>query len=322
MSLNPVLRHTKASPTREGAGVNLHRAFGFGDTDLTDPFLLFDDFRGDRREDYVAGFPWHPHRGIETVTYVLAGSVDHGDSLGNKGTLGAGSIQWMTAGSGIIHQEMPHGDPDGRMHGFQLWANLPSRLKMTDPRYQDIPAEEVTLRSENDGTIIRVLCGEYGGVVGPVDGIAATPRYIDVTVPVGRTKSLKMDLESNAFAYVFEGSGSFRGASGPKPVPFELNEGVIALKPVEVDNRSLVVFDSGDELRVTAGEYGMRFLLVSGRPIHEPVAWYGPIVMNTQAELETAFREYQDGSFLKKRGTARVEADRGGTNGVGFPSKR
>jgi quercetin 2,3-dioxygenase len=322
MSLNPVRRHTKASPTREGAGVNLHRGFGFGDTELTDPFLLFDDFRGDRPADYNAGFPWHPHRGIETVTYVLAGSVDHGDSLGNSGTLEAGSIQWMTAGSGIIHQEMPHGDPAGRMHGFQLWANLPQALKMTDPRYQDIPPAEVTVRSEDDGTIIRVLCGEFGGVVGPVDGIAATPRYIDVTVPAGKTKSLKMDVESNAFAYVFEGSGAFRGASGPKPVPYEVEEGVIALKPVEVDNRSLLIFDSGDEVRVTAGEDGLRFLLVSGRPIHEPVAWYGPIVMNTQSELETAFREYQDGSFLKRRGSGDVEADSGGTDGVGFPHGR
>ena len=299
MSFNPVIRHTKAKPTREGAGVNLHRAFGFGDTDLTDPFLLFDDFRGDRPSDYLAGFPWHPHRGIETVTYVLAGTVEHGDSLGNSGVLGEGSIQWMTAGSGIIHQEMPSGDEQGRMHGFQLWANLPRDLKMTDPRYQDIPGTEVLARSEDDGTLIRVLCGEFGGVRGPVDGIAAAPRYLDVSVPAGKTKTLRMDLASNAFAYVFEGSGSFRGASEPRPVPYEADEGVIAYKPVEVDNRSLVVFDSGDELRVTAGEHGLRFLLVSGRPIREPVAWYGPIVMNTQEELQTAFREFQDGSFLK-----------------------
>jgi len=290
-------------PTREGAGVNLHRAFGFGDTDLTDPFLLFDDFRGDRPEDYIAGFPWHPHRGIETVTYVLAGTVDHGDSLGNSGRLESGSIQWMTAGSGIIHQEMPTGDELGRMHGFQLWANLPRELKMTDPRYQDIPSTEVTVRSEDDGTIIRVLCGEFGGLSGPVDGIAAAPRYLDVTIPPGKTRTLRMDIESNAFAYIFEGTGAFRGASEPGPVPYELDEGVIALKPVEVDNRSLVLFDSGDELRVTAGDDGLRFLLVSGRPIREPVAWYGPIVMNTQSELETAFREYQDGTFLRKRGT-------------------
>lgn len=300
MSFSPVRLHDKARPAREGAGVNLHRAFGFGDTESTDPFLLFDDFRGDRPEDYIAGFLWHPHRGIETVTYVLAGTVEHGDSLGNSGTLDEGSIQWMTAGSGIIHQEMPHGDSLGRMHGFQLWANLPADLKMSDPRYQDIPGSEVAVRSEDDGTLIRVLCGEYGGVVGPVDGIAAAPRYLDVAVPASRTRTLKMEVSANAFAYVFEGSGSFRGASDPRPVPYEAEEGVVALKPVEVDNRSIVMFDSGDEIRVSAGEKGLRFLLVSGRPIREPVAWYGPIVMNTQEELETAFEEFQAGTFLRK----------------------
>lgn len=300
MSLSPIRRHTRAQRTREGAGVNLHRAFGFGDTELTDPFLLFDDFRGDREDDYIAGFPWHPHRGIETVTYVLAGTVEHGDSLGNTGTLEAGSIQWMTAGSGIIHQEMPKGDRKGRMHGFQLWANLPRDLKMTHPRYQDIPGSEVAVRGEDDGTIIRVLCGEFGGIAGPVDGIAAAPRYLDVSVPAGKTKTLRMDVAANAFAYVFEGSGQFRGASEPQPVPYEFEEGVIALKPVAVDNRSLVVFDAGDEIRVSAGEAGLRFLLVSGRPIREPVAWYGPIVMNTQEELNQAFAEFRDGTFLKR----------------------
>lgn len=303
MSLSPVRSVTRATPAREGAGVNLHRAFGFGDTEITDPFLLFDDFRGDRREDYIAGFPWHPHRGIETVTYVLAGTVTHADSLGNSGELGAGSIQWMTAGSGIVHQEMPEGDEQGRMHGFQLWANLPRELKMTDPRYQDVPSAEVAVRSEDDGTIIRVLCGEYQGITGPVDGIAAAPRYMDITVPAGKTKSFAMDLESRAFAYIFEGDGSFRGASEKKGVPYEVADDVIAIKPVEVDNRSIVIFDSGDEVRVTAGEQGLRFLLVSGRPIREPVAWYGPIVMNTQAELQEAFREFQSGTFIKKGGT-------------------
>lgn len=302
MSLNPVVKHSKARQTLEGAGVRLHRAFGFGDTEQTDPFLLFDDFRGDRPDDYSAGFPWHPHRGIETVTYVLAGTVEHGDSLGNSGRLSAGSIQWMTAGSGIVHQEMPTGDEQGRMHGFQLWANLPRELKMSDPRYQDVPGSEVAVRSEDDGTIIRVLCGEFGGIKGPVDGIAAAPRYLDVSVPAGKTKSLKMDVEARAFAYIFEGAGTFRGASGPQPVPYEVEEGTVALKPVEVDNRSLVIFDSGNEVRVEAGPDGVRFLLVSGRPIREPVAWYGPIVMNTEDELRTAFDEYRKGTFLKSRG--------------------
>ena len=302
MSLSPVRATKRAVPTREGAGVNLHRGFGFGDTELTDPFLLFDDFRGDREEDYIAGFPWHPHRGIETVTYVLAGTVEHGDSLGNSGKLGPGSIQWMTAGSGIIHQEMPKGDERGRMHGFQLWANLPRSLKMSDPRYQDVPQTEIAVRSEDDGTIIRVLCGEYGGIRGPVDGIAAAPRYLDISVPPGRTKSFRMDIASRAFAYVFEGSAEFRGGSDPQPVPYEAEDERILLKPVEVDNRSLVIFDSGDELRVAAGAEGVRFLLVSGRPIREPVAWYGPIVMNTQSELEEAFREFRSGTFIRKGG--------------------
>jgi hypothetical protein len=208
----------------------------------------------------------------------------------------------MTAGSGIVHQEMPEGDEEGRMHGFQLWANLPRALKMTDPRYQDIPGSEVAVRSEDDGTIIRVLCGDFGGIRGPVDGIAAAPRYLDVTVPPGKTKTLKMDLNARAFAYIFEGNGSFRGASEPRPVPYEVEEGRVALKPVDVDNRSLVVFDSGDEIRLEAGEEGLRFLLVSGRPIREPVAWYGPIVMNTEDELRTAFDEYRAGTFLKSRG--------------------
>jgi len=307
MSLSPISRHSKARPAREGAGVNLHRAFGFGDTDLTDPFLLFDDFRGDRPEDWRAGFPWHPHRGIETVTYVLAGSVEHGDSLGNKGVLETGSIQWMTAGSGIIHQEMPSGDPQGRMHGFQLWANLPRDLKMTDPKYQDVPGTEVTERAEDDGTRVRLLCGEWQGLTGPVDGIAAAPRYMDIFVPPGKTRSFKMDLQSRAFAYIFEGDGRFRGASEPGPVPYEAADDVIAYKPVEVDNRSLVVFDSGDEVRVSAGPEGIRFLLVSGRPIREPVAWYGPIVMNTREEIQTAFREYEEGSFLKKNATGALQ---------------
>lgn len=302
MSFSPIRRVSKSRPTMEGAGVKLHRAFGFGDTDETDPFLLFDDFRGDKPSDYIAGFPWHPHRGIETVTYVLAGKVAHGDSLGNKGELGPGSIQWMTAGSGIVHQEMPAADHQGRMHGFQLWANLPRELKMTDPRYQDIPGGEIPERSEDDGTVLRVLCGDYGGIQGPVDGIAAGPRYLDVTVPPGKTKTLKMDVESQAFAYIFEGDGAFRGTSDPQPVPYEVEDDVIAYKPVEVDNRSLVIFDSGDEVRVTAGPEGLRFLLVSGRPYREPVAWYGPIVMNTQEELATAFDEYEKGTFLKKRG--------------------
>ena len=215
MSIRPVKRVTQSRPTMEGAGVRLRRAFGFGDTSDFDPFLMMDDFRGDRPEDYQAGFPWHPHRGIETITYVLAGSVDHGDSLGNRGKLGAGDVQWMTAGSGILHQEMPTGDAKGRMHGFQLWANLPSQLKMTKPRYQDVPASAIPEVIDDDGTRVRVICGDFWGKSGPVDGVAAEPRYLDVTVPAGKRKRLKVEDFRQAFAYIFEGSGDFTDASEP-----------------------------------------------------------------------------------------------------------
>ena len=218
MSIRAVKRIIESKPTIEGAGVKLRRAFGFGDTDETDPFLLFDDFRNERPADYIAGFPWHPHRGIETITYVLSGSVSHGDSLGNKGSLGAGDVQWMTAGRGILHQEMPQGDEKGRMHGFQLWANLPSSLKMTKPRYQDVTAESIPEATDDDGTRVRVVSGSFWGKRGPVDGIAADPSYLDVWVPPRQRKTLPVEMRSNAFAYVFEGSGTFRDASPPHGV--------------------------------------------------------------------------------------------------------
>jgi len=299
MSIRPVKRIIEAQPKLEGAGVKLRRAFGFGDTGDFDPFLLFDDFRGDDPADYLAGFPWHPHRGIETITYVLAGSVDHGDSLGNRGTLGAGDVQWMTAGRGIMHQEMPHGDPQGRMHGFQLWANLPSGLKMTAPRYQDVPSTAIPEVVDDDGTKVRVICGEFWGASGPVDAVAAEPTYVDISVAPGRRKTLRVDVTRHAFAYVFAGSGTFRDASGPQPI---LTEQVGTADPTprrEVGNRSLVLFDRGDEVTVQAGPEGIRFLLVSGRPLEEPVAWHGPIVMNTRAELQQAIDELRAGTFIK-----------------------
>jgi redox-sensitive bicupin YhaK (pirin superfamily) len=300
MSIRPVKRIVTSKPTIEGAGVHLRRAFGFGDTTEFDPFLLFDDFRNDRPDEYRAGFPWHPHRGIETITYVLAGNVEHGDSLGNRGNLGAGDVQWMTAGRGILHQEMPQGDTQGRMHGFQLWANLPSSLKMTAPRYQDIKAAEIPEIVDDDGTVVRVVCGDFSGRRGPVEGVAADPRYLDVSVPAGKRKTLPVELERHAFAYVFEGSGSFRSASQPFGVLTEKNDGENdILVREQTGNRSLVLFDSGDEVTVQAGEEGIRFLLVSGKPIEEPVAWYGPIVMNTQAELQQAFAELRSGGFIK-----------------------
>ncbi len=300
MSIRPVKRIVSSKPTIEGAGVHLRRAFGFGDTTEFDPFLLLDDFRNDRRDEYLAGFPWHPHRGIETITYVLAGNVEHGDSLGNRGNLGAGDVQWMTAGRGIMHQEMPQGDEKGRMHGFQLWANLPSSLKMTAPRYQDIKAPEIPEITDDDGTRVRVVCGDFWGKTGPVEGVAADPRYLDVWVPPGKRKTLPVELERHAFAYVFEGAGNFRGASSPFGVLTEKTGGQNEILVREqTGNRSLVLFDSGDEVTVEAGAEGIRFILVSGKPIKEPVAWYGPIVMNSQAELQQAFTELRSGTFIK-----------------------
>jgi hypothetical protein len=303
MSIRPIKQILAAQPTIEGAGVRLRRAFGFGATEAFDPFLLLDDFRNDRPADYAAGFPWHPHRGIETITYVLSGSVEHQDSLGNRGALGPGDVQWMTAGRGILHQEMPRGDPQGRMHGFQLWANLPAERKMTAPRYQDIAARDIPAVTDDDGTVVRVVCGEFWGQRGPVEGVAADPQYLDVWVPPGRRKRLPVETTRHAFAYVFEGSGTFRDASAPQGVLTETvgTAGAGPLVRDETGNRSLVLFDRGDEIVVQAGAQGIRFLLVSGRPLREPVAWWGPIVMNTRAELEQAMRELREGTFIRPR---------------------
>lgn len=300
MSIRPVTSTSRARPTMEGAGVRLHRAFGFGDTSATDPFLMFDDFRGEDPRDYIRGFPWHPHRGIETITYVLSGSVEHGNSLGNRGILKGGDVQWMTAGSGILHQEMPFGNAKGQMHGFQLWANLPSNLKMTAPRYQDVKGREIPEIMDDDGTVVKVIVGEFWGKTGPVDGIAAEPQYLDIYVPPGRRKVFKVDTRRNAFAYVFEGAGVFADADKPKGVLLEKE-----VKGQEVNirdlsgNRTLVNFGRGDEVVVQAGEDGIRFLLISGAPIQEPVAWHGPIVMNTEAEIKQAVAELRNGTFIK-----------------------
>ena len=299
MSLRPIKRLSQAKPTLEGAGVRLRRAFGFGNTSDFDPFLLLDDFRNDIPDDYLAGFPWHPHRGIETITYVLAGTVEHGDSLGNRGTITAGEIQWMTAGRGIIHQEMPKGDQLGQMHGFQLWANLPSALKMTVPRYQEVKAPEIPQVTDDDGTTARIVCGNFWGKRGPVEGIAADPIYVDVTVPPGKRKTLPIETTRHAFAYVFAGSGKFCNASEPLAVPTEGVKWLETTPPTEAGNRSLILFDRGDDVAVQARDEGIRFLLVSGKPLEEPVAWYGPIVMNTQAQLQEAYAQLREGTFLK-----------------------
>jgi quercetin 2,3-dioxygenase len=301
MSLRPVKRMIRTQPTMEGAGVRLQRAFGFGQQNDYDPFLLLDDFRNENPDDYMAGFPWHPHRGIETITYVLAGSVEHQDSLGNKGRMTDGDVQWMTAGSGILHQEMPKGDPKGRMHGFQLWANLPSSLKMTDPRYQDIPSSAIPEVTEDDGTRARIISGEFWGKRGPVEGVAADPSYVDITVPAAQRKRIKVETTRNAFAYVFAGSGTFRDASAPRAVLTDNVAKPTAAPVYDATNHSLVLFDSGDEISVQAGDEGIRFLLVSGKPIEEPVAWYGPIVMNTEEQLRQAIGELHNGGFIKHR---------------------
>src|ERR1044071_6259253 len=293
MSIRPIKRVVQPRPTLEGAGVHLRRGFGFGDPKEFDPFLLFDDFRNDNPDEYLAGFPWHPHRGIETITYVLAGCVEHGDSLGNRGTLAGGDVQWMTAGSGILHQEMPKGDEHGRMHGFQLWANLPRTLKMTDPRYQDIHAKEIPEVVDDDGTRVRVVAGDFWGKRGPVEGVAADPRYLDIWIPPRVRKTIPVEASRHAFAYVFEGDGTFRDASAPQGVRTDRvsagGRDAGSETPAEAGDPSPVLFDSGDEITVQAGERGIRFLLVSGRPLEEPGAWQGPIVMNTREELIQAY---------------------------------
>jgi len=300
MSLRAVRQLLETKPTIEGAGVKLQRAFGFGKTAEFDPFLLLDDFRNENPADYLAGFPWHPHRGIETITYVLAGEVAHGDSLGNKGRMTAGDVQWMTAGSGILHQEMPKGDANGRMHGFQLWANLPAALKMTDPRYQDIPSAQIPEVTEDDGTRARIICGEFWGQKGPVEGVAADPSYVDISVPPGKRRRIKVETTRNAFAYVFAGSGTFRDASDPRAVLTESAVDPSAQPVYDARNHSLVLFDRGDEIQVQAGPEGIRFLLVSGKPLEEPVAWYGPIVMNTQEQIRQAMAELHTGAFIRQ----------------------
>jgi len=300
LSVRPVKKTVKSKATTEGAGVHLHRAFGFGDSHPLDPFLMMDDFRNDDPKFYSAGFPWHPHRGIETITYILKGSVSHKDSLGNSGTLNDGAVQWMTAGSGILHQEMPRGNSAGEMHGFQLWANLPSSEKMVTPRYQDITGEDITKVCDDDGAIIRVIAGNYRGYVGPVDGIVADPMYLDISIPPLTYKKFPFSTLRQGFAYVFEGSACFKDSSQPFGIKIEKEFDGIDYEIRDFSgNRTLVLFDKGDEIAVTSGENGVRFLLVSGTPIKEPIAWYGPIVMNTQEELSQALRELNNGTFIK-----------------------
>lgn len=294
-----ILKVIKSKPTLEGAGVHLRRAFGFGDTALFDPFLLLDDFRGYSPDQYEKGFPWHPHRGIETITYMLTGNVAHGDSLGNSGAIGAGDVQWMNSGSGIIHQEMPQGEPDGRMEGFQLWANLPRTLKMSKPNYQEVKSAQIPEVELPGGVKVRVVCGEVQGVKGPVTDVAIAPQYLDAYIPAGIKFTHPTTRGYTVFAYVYEGEGLFCNQSDPFTYGREGSNYFDTERDAWLGNHNLVVFGDGDQMEVTAGKEGVRFLLISGKPLHEPVAWYGPIVMNTEDELRTAFDELQKGTFIK-----------------------
>ncbi len=292
----------KSEPTIEGAGVHLRRVFGFHELPLLDPFLLLDDFRSENPADYLAGFPWHPHRGMETITYVLDGDVEHGDSMGNQGIISAGDVQWMTAGSGIIHQEMPKGNRIGEMLGFQLWANLPAHSKMMEPRYRDVKRNDIPVIKTPEGATIRIICGSINGTQGPVQDIITEPEYLDVTLPAGKTFTHPVKSSHTVFAYVIDGDAYF----DPARIPFAHDAAGINYfdmkPPCSCGNGTLVLYEiGGTNITVTTDKHDVRFLLISGKPLNEPIAWYGPIVMNTHAELRLAFEEYQDGTFVKSR---------------------
>jgi len=296
-----IRRVLESQPTIEGAGVHLQRVFGFREVPAFDPFLLLDDFRAEDPRHYLQGFPWHPHRGIETITYVLSGRVEHGDSLGNQGVIGPGDVQWMTAGSGIIHQEMPKGDERGAMGGFQLWANLPASHKRMDPRYREVAAEQIPVVRAASGVVVRVVCGEVEGARGPVQDVVTDPEYLDVEIPAGAEFTHPTKPGHTVFAYVIEGSARFGVGEGALDHAAERAGGPDAKRDAVAANGELVLFGDGARVVATAGEAPARFLLVSGKPIGEPVAWQGPIVMNTRAELQTAFEEIERGTFIKHK---------------------
>jgi redox-sensitive bicupin YhaK (pirin superfamily) len=294
-----IFKVLKGKPTMEGAGVHLKRVFGFSEVPMFDPFLLLDDFRSDNPDHFLKGFPWHPHRGIETITYVLKGDVEHGDSLGNRGVIGSGDVQWMTAGSGIIHQEMPKGDGNGKMYGFQLWANLPSRQKMMDPRYRDITSKQIPEVQVQNKTTVKIIAGEVSGVRGPVTDIVIDPEYVDITVPASSEFTHTTIAGHTVLAYVIDGQGYFCREKNPFTYEVEGENYFDLKRDPFVGNGSLVLFGDGEEIAVFTEEHPVRFLLISGHPIGEPIAWYGPIVMNTREELQLAFEEYNQGTFIK-----------------------
>ena len=301
LSTRKIKKVWKSIPTLEGAGVRLNRVFGYHQLPQLDPFLLLDHFNSDNPRDYKAGFPWHPHRGIETITYVLEGDVEHGDSMGNKGVISNGDVQWMTAGSGIIHQEMPQGDAKGRMWGFQLWANLPKASKMMDPRYQEIKSKEIPLVTTAEGAQVRVICGNFMSVQGPVQDIMTDPEYLDVSLRAGHTFTHTVKENHTVFAFVVEGEAYFDPGRDPYGREAAGASYFDMSRPCLCSEGTIVVYGPGNTVMVTTDKTHVRFLLISGRPLNEPVAWYGPIVMNTQEELRTAFQELDSNQFVKHK---------------------
>jgi redox-sensitive bicupin YhaK (pirin superfamily) len=301
IKMRRIAKLLKSRPTIEGAGVHLKRVFGFQQKPLFDPFLLMDDFHSDNPDHYLAGFPWHPHRGIETITYVLHGDVEHGDSMGNTGIIGSGDVQWMTAGNGIIHQEMPKGDAEGRMWGFQLWANLPASQKMMDPRYRDIKSADIPSVTNTEGVEINIICGNVWGTKGPVTDIVIEPQYLDITVPPETEFRFPVTMGHTVFAYVIEGAGYFDEGRDSYSYEIEGANYFDMERECRVRPETLVLYGDGDRIIIASGDQPLRFLLISGKPLNEPIAWYGPIVMNTEAELKQAFEEYRNGTFIRKK---------------------
>ncbi len=301
MATQRLIRHIfKSTPTLEGAGVHLKRAFGFSEVPLFDPFLLLDDFRSNKPADYLKGFPWHPHRGIETITYMLEGSVEHKDSLGNHGVIKSGAVQWMTAGSGIIHQEMPFGNTNGVMGGFQLWANLPASQKMNKPRYRDITADQIPNLYLENGVGIKIICGSIDETHGPVRDVAIDPQYLDITVPPNISYTHYLPQGHTAFAYIIAGKVLFGQPNELFSSNTEQASSCDSKSSQFLENETLIFFGDGDELTIRTKDNSVRFLLISGKPLNEPIAWRGPIVMNSESEIAQAFKEYQNGTFLQQ----------------------